>query len=517
MPVPRINMRLVREVLRLKFAARLSHRQIAEALQIGIGSVSNYLAAFERAGLRYPLSSDLDDAALERLLFPPTPPKPKQKPSRFVSPDFLYIHDQLRLKGVTRQLLWEEYCQQAGAKQVYSYTQFCVLYKEFKDRLRLSMRQTHTPGEKMFVDYCGKTIPIINAATGEITDAQIFVAVLGASNYTFAEATASQKLEDWISSHIRAFCFFGGVPQLIIPDNLKSAVEKACRYEPLLNRTYAEMLIHYNTIALPARPYKPKDKAKAEVGVQVVTRWILARLRHQQFFSLFELNLAIRRLLDELNNRAFKRLPGTRREVFERSEKACLQPLPVNAYEYSEWRKARVGIDYHIEIDRHFYSVPHSLRRHQIDVRLTSKTIECFAAGKRIAVHQRSRLSGAHSTQAEHMPKSHRAHLEWTPGRFLNWANEIGESTREVVKHLLWKKPHPEMGYRSCLGLLNLEKRYGRERLEAASRLALEIGTPARRSIVSILEQGLDRLPPAEEIHQEPRVHENIRGSSYYQ
>jgi transposase len=516
MPVPRIKMRLVREVLRLKFAASLSHRQIAAALRIGVGSVSNYLAAFERAGLKYPLPSDLVDIELERLLFPPVPPKPKLQPSRFVSPDFLYIHEQLRLKGVTRQLLWEEYCAQYSS-EAYSYTQFCVLYKEFKDRLRLSMRQTHTPGEKVFVDYCGKTVPIINSVTGEITQAQIFVAVLGASNYTFADAPLSQKLSDWIGSHIRAFDFFGGVPQLVVPDNLKSAVDKACRYEPLLNQTYAEMLIHYNTIALPARPYKPKDKAKAEVGVQVVTRWILARLRHERFFSLFELNLAIRRLLDELNSRPFKRLPGTRREAFLRSEKAHLQPLPVNSYEYAEWKKARVGIDYHIEIERHFYSVPHSFRRHQIEVRITGKTIECFAGGKRIAVHVRSHLCGAHSTQAEHMPKSHRAHLEWTPGRFLNWANEIGEATRQVVKHLLWTRPHPEMGYRSCLGLLNLEKRYGRERLEAAARLALDVGTPARRSIVSILEQGLDRLPPAEEINREPLFHENIRGSSYYQ
>lgn len=516
MPVPRIEMRLVREVLRLKFAASLSHRQIASALRIGVGSVSNYLAAFERAGLKYPLASDLDDVELERLLFPPASPKPKLQPSSFVSPDFLYIHDQLRLKGVTRQLLWEEYCAQYSS-EAYSYTQFCVLYKEFKDRLRLSMRQTHTPGEKVFVDYCGKTVPIINSVTGEVTEAQIFVAVLGASNYTFAEATLSQKLSDWIGSHIRAFDFSGGVPQLVIPDNLKSAVDKACRYEPLLNQTYAEMLIHYNTIALPARPSKPKDKAKAEVGVQVVTRWILARLRNERFFSLFELNLAIRRLLDELNNRPFKRLPGSRRSQFEKAEKAHLQPMPARTYEYAEWKKARVGIDYHIEIERHFYSVPHSFRRHQIEVRITGKTIECFAGGKRIAVHVRSHLCGAHSTQAEHMPKSHRAHLEWTPGRFLNWANGIGDATREVVKHLLWTRPHPEMGYRSCLGLLNLEKRYGRERLEAAARLALDVGTPARRSIVSILEQGLDRLPLVEEINQEPLFHENIRGSSYYQ
>lgn len=514
MPALRLDMRLVKEVFRLKFAARLSHRQIAAALRIGIGTVSNYLAAFERAGLSYPLPAELDDRELGQLLFPPSQ---SFAPPQFVAPDFAYIHDQLRLKCVTRQLLWEEYCERHGSA-AYSYTQFCVLYNRWQKRLRLSMRQTHTPGEKMFVDYCGKTIPIINAATGEISEAQIFVAVLGASNYTFAEATLSQKLSDWINSHIRAFDFFGGVPQLVVPDNLKSAVQKACRYEPLINQTYWEMLRHYNTAALPARPYKPKDKAKAEVGVQVVTRWILARLRNRQFFSLFELNVAIRRLLDELNNRPFKRLPGTRRSAFDETEKASLQPLPAQAYEYSEWKKARVGIDYHIEIDRHFYSVPSSLVKREIEVRLTAKTIECFAAGKRVAVHSRVNLPGSHSTIAEHMPKSHRAHLEWTPGRFLNWANEIGESTREVVKHLLWTRPHPEMGYRSCLGLLSLEKRYGRERLESACHRALRLGTPARRSIVSILAQGVDRLPMPEDVPETNVIlHENIRGSSYYQ
>jgi transposase len=513
MPAHRLDMRLIKEVLRLKFAASLSHRQIAAALRIGIGTVSNYLAAFERAGLTYPLPSEIDEAELERLLFPPSAPL---TPASLILPDFAEVQEQLRIKGVTRQLLWEEYRFQHGA-QAYSYTQFCVLYQRWLARRRLSMRQTHRPGEKMFVDYCGKTVSVINAASGEVSEAQIFVAVLGASNYTFAEATHSQKLEDWTGSHTRAFAFFGGVPQLVVPDNLKSAVTRACRYEPLLNQTYEEMLRHYNTVALPARPYKPKDKAKAEVGVQVVTRWILARLRNQQFFSLFELNLAIRRLLEELNNREFKRLPGTRRSQFEKLDQPALQPLPALGYEYSEWKRARVGIDYHIEIERHFYSVPAAFVRREVEVRLTARTIECFANGKRIALHARSHLPGAHSTQAEHLPKAHRAHLEWTPGRFLTWAHEIGEATRDLVKHLLWTRPHPEMGYRSCLGLLSLAKRFGRTRLEAACRRALDNGTPARRSVLSILEQGLDRLPPPEEIESAPLLHENIRGSSYYQ
>lgn len=514
MPAHRLDMRLIKEVLRLKFTAHLSHRRIAAALRISVGSVSNYLAAFDRSGLSYPLPADLDETELERRLFPPVV---SDSPPRLVEPDFADIHEQLRHKGVTRQLLWEEYCHQHSPPKAYSYTQFCILYRRWLSGRRLSMRQTHCPGEKMFVDYCGQTVPVINTATGEITEAQIFVAVLGASNYTFAEATRSQKLEDWISSHTRAFAFFGGVPQLIVPDNLKSAVTKACRYEPLLNQTYEEMLRHYNTVALPTRPYKPKDKAKAEVAVQIVTRWILARLRHRQFFSVFELNLEIRRLLEELNDRPFKRLPGSRRSQFEALDKPALQPLPADDYEYAEWRKARVGIDYHIEVDRHFYSVPSNFVKREVEVRLTASSLECFAGGKRIATHARSRLQGSHSTQAEHLPKAHRAHLEWTPGRFLNWANEIGEATRELVKHLLWNRPHPEMGYRSCLGLLGLKKRFGAERLEVACRRALDNGTPHRRSVLSILEQGLDRLPPTEEIEGLPLLHENIRGSSYYQ
>jgi transposase len=506
-------MRIVKEVLRLKFKAHLSHRQIAAALRIGTGSVSNYLAAFERSGLTYPLPSDLDEAQFERLLFPPAD---AVAPAQFVPPDFAQVHAELRLKGVTRQLLWEEYAERFGS-QSYSYTQFCVLYRRWLKKQKLSMRQVHRAGEKMFVDYCGKTISVINAATGEVMQAQVFVAVLGFSNYTFAEATQSQKLADWVSSHTRAFAYFGGVPQLVIPDNLKSAVTNACRYEPLLNQTYEEMLSFYNCAALPARPYKPKDKAKAEVGVQIVTRWILARLRKRQFFSLLELNIEIRRLLGDLNDRLFKKLEGSRRSRFEALEKSFLQPLPGNPYEYSEWRKVRVGIDYHIEIERHFYSVPYTFARRRIEVRLTAQTLECFAADKRIAVHVRSRLQGSHSTQAEHLPKAHRAHLEWTPGRFLNWANEIGESTRQVVKYLLWSKPHVEMSYRTCLGLLSLAKRYSAERLEAACQRALLNGTPSRRSIVSILAQGIDQLPPTDEVDETNVIdHENIRGSSYY-
>jgi transposase len=286
----------------------------------------------------------------------------------------------------------------------------------------------------------------------------------------------------------------------------------------LLNTSYFQMLAHYGTAALPARPYKPRDKAKVEVAVQVVERWILARLRQQTFFSLFDLNLAIQQLLTVLNQRPFKKLPGCRRSQFEALDQPALRPLPAHAYEYAEWRKARVNLDYHIEVERHYYSVPHSLLRREVDVRLSEKTVEIFLAGNRVAVHLRSQRQGSHSTNAEHMPKAHRAHLEWTPGRLLNWGVQIGPHTRDLVKHLLWNKPHPEMGYRSCLGLLNLAKRFGRERLEAACQRAIQLGSPNRRSVVSLLEQGLDRLPLSEPtVAQPPLFHENIRGPDYYQ
>ena len=314
-----------------------------------------------------------------------------------------------------------------------------------------------------------------------------------------------------------AFTFFGAVPQLVIPDNLKSGVTRACRYDPVVNTTYAEMLAHYQTAALPARPYKPRDKAKVEAGVQVVTRWIIARLRHVTFFTLSDLNRAIRLLLDDLNTRPFKKLPGTRRSQFDALDRPVMRPLPGVPYEFAEWKRARVGIDYHLEVDHHFYSVPHQLVRREVEVRLTASTVEVFHASQRVASHVRSSRHGSHTTEAAHMPKSHRAHLEWTPGRFLNWALGVGPHTRDLVRHLLQNRPHPEMGYRSCLGLLALAKRYGNPRLDAACARALLLGTPSRRSVVSILKQGLDCQPvPDTEPASPPLVHDNLRGAAYY-
>lgn len=517
MPVHPISMRKLKEVLRLKYEAELSQRQIAAALGLSLGVVNKYLNAAQAVQLGWPLPDDLSEAELRRRLFPPES-FPHSMPR--ACPDFEVIHQELKRKGVTRLLLWQEYAE-ANPDNHHQYTQFCHNYRQWSARLKLSMRQTHRAGEKMFVDYAGQTVPVINGLTGEIETAQIFVAVLGASSYTYAEATPSQKLPCWIGSHVRAFEFFGGVPKLVIPDNLKSGVTRADRYEPTLNRSYQEMLAHYSTAALPARPRKPKDKAKVEVAVQIVERWILARLRHQQFSSFGELNRAIRRLLDELNNRPFKKQPGTRRSQFEALDQPALGSLPVTAYQFAEWKKARVHLDYHIELDGHYYSVPHSLVSQQLDIRVSDLTVECFYQHRRVASHVRAdKGRKGHTTVPDHMPSHHRAQSQWNPERFLNWAADVGTHTQQFVRGLLESREHPELSYRSCLGLLSLARHYTATRLEAACQRALLLGARRQRSVRTILEYGLDSQPlPNTETETAITlpVHENVRGAAYYQ
>ncbi len=512
-------MRKFKELMRLKFEAKLTHRQIGRSLGLSAGTVSTHVKKMLLAGLVWPMSPQLTDADIERQLFV-EPHRAAASPKS--DPDFAGIHQELKRKGVTLALLWEEYGQARPEQSAYSYSQFCARYRHWRGQQRRSMRQTHRAGEKLFVDYCGPTVPVIDPTTGEVREANIFVAVLGASSYTYAEATWTQGLADWVNAHARAFEFLGGCPMMVVPDNLRSAVSKACRYEPDLNPTYQQMAAYFQVAVLPARPYRPRDKAKAEVAVQVVERWILARLRHQSFFSLAELNAAIGALLEDLNSRPFKKLPGSRRSVFEALDKPALKPLPVNRYVYTEVRKARVHIDYHVELDGHYYSVPHPLVKAEVEVHTSAATVSFFHRGTQVASHARSWLKGQHSTLPEHMPKSHRKHAEWTPGRFLDWAADIGPATTGVVKHLLTDRPHPEHGYRSCLGLLNLAKKYGRQRLEAACKRALAIGSPTRKSVLSILDQGLDRvaLTPRSEPDQRTldltEEHSNVRGPDYY-
>jgi transposase len=505
-------MRKIKEVLRLKWAQGLSNRRIAASSGIGRPTVSEYLRRAEEAGLSWPLPADLDDARLERLLFPPPPDLPAQVRG---IPDWRHIHQELRHKGVTLFLLWQEYRQ--NHPDGYQYSWFCEHYRAWQGKLDVVMRQDHRAGEKLFVDYAGQTVPVIDRSTGEIREAQIFVAVLGASNYTYAEATWSQTLPDWIGSHVRTFRFLGGVPELVVPDNLKSGVSKAHRYEPDTNPTYQDMAAHYGVAVLPTRVRKPRDKAKVESGVLVVERWILAALRHRQFFSLAELNAAISELLVRLNDRPFRKLPGCRREHFEQMDRPALQPLPAEPYVYAEWKKARVHIDYHVAVDGHYYSVPYALVKREVEVRITRNTIEYFHRGNRVASHRRSYQKGRHTTDPAHMPEAHRQAGEWSPERLAKWAAKTGPATEKLIRTVLGSRKHPQQAYRSCLGILRLGKAYGEERLEAACRRALTLGSCRYKSIESILKHRLDEQPLEEQ--QElalPDTHDNIRGPAYY-
>ena len=518
MPAERIAMHKIKELLRLKYECALSHERIARALSISKGVVAKYVKAAEASGLDRAALLAADEAELRRVLG--AGPRPRAAAAGYVAPDLAAVHQGLKRKSVTLALLWEEYAQAAGGP-AYQYSRFCDLYREFARRLKRSMRQVHRAGEKLFIDYAGDTVPIVDADTGEIARAQIFVAVLGASSYTFACATATQSQADWLESLAKALAFIGGVPELVVPDNMRSLVGQADRYEPQLQRTTAEFATHYGVAILPARPYKPQDKAKVEVGVQIVQRWILARLRHRRFFSLVELNEAIAALIAPLNTRPFRRLPGSRREAFETLDRPALRSLPATPFQFARWKRAKPNIDYHVEFDGHYYSVPYALAGQVVELRITTATVECFAAGRRVAVHARSHRPGAFSTLTEHMPASHQAHRQWSPGKLVRWGASIGPHTEQVVTHQLERMPHPEQGYRACLGLMRLGRQYGNDRLEAAATRAVTLGAMRYRNVASILKSGLDRAPlplpsPTQTELALPAAHENLRGAGYY-
>jgi transposase len=502
-------MRNIREILRLAYEAKLSARKISRSLGVGRTTISDYLNRHAASGLGWPLPP-MSDAELEQRLFPPAAPSCEQHPL----PDWNLVQQELRRPGVTLQLLWIEY--KSNRADGLQYSAFCNHYRAWRGQVDLVMRQTHLAGDKVFVDYAGQTLGIINQATGEVRSAQIFVAVLGASSYTYAEATWTQGLADWLGSHARAFEFFGGVPAVVVPDNLKSGVSKACRYEPDLNPSYRDLAEHYGVAVVPARVRKPKDKAKVESGVLLVERWILAALRDRQFFGLAEANQAIRTLLVKLNERPFKKLPGSRRSQFEALDQPALRPLPAHPYRFAQWRLARVHIDYHIEVEGHYYSVPHSLVKQQLEVRYGEHTLECFHRGQRVASHLRSHLKGCHTTLTEHMPKGHQAYAEWSPERFVRWAGQFGSATRELIGTVLQQRRHPQQAYRSCLGILRLGKDFGPERLEAACGRALLLGTCSYKSLASILHKGLDQLAPPQPELPLAIDHGNLRGPDYY-
>lgn len=506
-------MRKAREALRLLLALQLSHRQASKLAGLSHNTAARYQRLVLEKGLDWEAVSALSDDALRAILYP----LHFQPTGRRIEPDWSIVHKEMRRKGVTLLLLWHEY-KENHPDDGMSYQSFTRAYRKYQQTLDLVMRQEHKAGDKNFVDYSGQRIAI-HAEDGAIRMAEIFIGVLGASNFTYFDATATQSLPDWIGSHVRMFAYFGAVPRLLVPDNLRSAVSRACEFDPVINPTYQEMAKHYNIAVVPARKYRPRDKAKAENGVQLVQRWVLARLRHRTFHSLAELNAVLRELMEGLNNRPFKRLEGCRRSRFEDIEKPAMRPLPSMPFEMAEWRIGlRVGLDYHVLIDQHAYSVPYRLVREKVDARLTPTVVELLHNNRRIATHERKHQPGGHSSVPSHMPSAHRHYADQSPERLLAWATRVGASTLEVIRHYLESRPHPEAGFRSCLGLQRLARTYGDDRLEAACRRALMIRSPSYTSIKSILKNNLDRQPlAARDDRALPVNHGNVRGETFYQ
>ena len=504
-------MRKVREVLRLKHTLGMSLRQISEATGVGKTVVGEYVRRARVIGITWPVPEAIDDAELERRLFPVPC---EASPPRAVI-DWRKVHEEMKRRSVTLVLLWEEY--RAQQPDGYGYSRFCDLYGEWRKTVTATMRQTHPAGAKLFVDYAGDTMPVFDQITNAERPAHIFIAALGASNYTYAEARWSEGLADWIAAHVNTFTTIGGVTKAVVCDNLRAGVTKPSRYEPGINRTYQDLAEHYGFAVLPARVRKPRDKAKVEVAVQIVQRFVLARLRNQRFFSLVELNTAIRECVSNLNAKIMRKIGKSRTELLETLDRPALDALPSEPYRYAEWKKCVVAPDYHIEVDKHFYSVPSRLIRATVEARITDTTVEILFKGSRIASHARSQVPYHHTTITEHMPSAHRRYAEWTPARMMSIAAKIGPSTIALFEAIMKARPHPEQGFRACLGIIGLEKRYGAKRLEAACHRGNDIGATSYSSVDSILKNGLDKAYAQENAPEgEPIRHANIRGRGFY-
>jgi transposase len=504
-------MRKVRDVLRLRHTLGMSFRQISEATGVGKTVVGEYVRRAGVIGVTWPVPEEINDAELERRLFPLAGETALPRPAI----DWRKVHTEMKRPSVTLVLLWEEY--RAEQADGYGYSRFCDLYGEWRKTISATMRQTHPAGEKLFVDYAGDTVPVLDQTTNAARPAHIFVAALGASNYTYAEARWSEGLGDWIGAHVNALATIGGVPKVVVCDNLKAGVTKPSRYEPGINRTYQDLAEHYGFAVLPARVRKPRDKAKVEVAVLIVERFVLARLRNRRFFSLDELNAAIRECVSDLNAKVMRKIGKSRTELLETIERPALDPLPAEPYRYAEWRKFVVAPDYHVELDKHYYSVPSRLIRETVEARITDTTVEILHKGSRIASHARSAVPHRHTTITEHMPSAHRRYAEWTPARMMSAAANIGPATIALVEAIMTAKPHPEQGFRACLGILRLEKSYGAQRLEAACHRGNDIGATSYGSVASILRQGLDKAYAQDSAPEgEPIRHANIRGRGYY-
>ncbi len=503
-------MRMIREILRLFHQNGLSQKKISRSLGCARSSVAEYLKRAQEAGLSWPLPSELDDEELlEKHLF--GPPAESARPQ----PDCNYIHQELKKKGVTLHLLWQEYKEENP--NGYQITQYSDLYRQWRKTLDVSMRLDHKAGEKAFSDFAGTTLPIVDPRTGEVSFAHLFVCTLGASNYTFARLFWNETSESWCNGHALAFEFFQGCTEIIVPDNPKPVVTKASPYEPDINPSFAQMAAHFGVAVIPARVKHPKDKAAVESAVGFATRVILAVLRKRTFFNLAEANEAVSALLTKLNSRPFKKIPGSRLIRFEEIDKPALKQLPSSKYEFMRIQKASVHIaDYHVEFDKCWYSVPFHYRGREVEVRATEHTVEIFLRGKRIASHARHITAGKRTTVKEHRPKNHQDYGEWPPERLVRWATQIGPETKILVEKILAERSHPEQGYRSCFGILRQSKVVGNERLNAAAARALAINACSLKSITSILKYGLESRPIPEKAPHLVVLHENIRGKESF-
>lgn len=509
----RLPMRKILEILRLRWWLGQSVRQTALAVRVSTGTVSNTTVRAEAAGLSWEAAEGLDERELEARLYEAPVAPSSERPE----PDPVWIHTEYKRPGVTLELLHLEYLAEHEGQEPYGYTSFCNRYRKWLKARGLSMRQHHRAGEKVFVDFSGKRPSVFDPLTGEHVESELFVGVLGASSYTYAEATRDQTLGSWIRAHVRMFAYFEGTPKMAVPDQLKAAVVVPCRYEPTLQRHYAELGRHYDMAIVPARPRKPKDKAKAERGVQVVQRWILARLRHETFFSIEALNERIRKLLDDLNARAMKRYGGlSRRDLFERIERPTLRPLPAEPFVYATWSRAKVHGDYHVQVDEHYYSVPYTLVGAHVETRLSATTAEAFFKGRRVASHLRSHDRFRHTTDPAHMPADHRAYADKDPGALRAWASSAGPNTEALMVQILERHPNLVNGYRSGLGLRRVGKKYGAERTERAAAIALQWGARSYKPVERMLKLGRESQEPNDDESSVPIEHEQVRGPDYF-
>lgn len=511
MATARLPMRKIREVLRLKAEGR-THREISRSLSMGETTVRQCLSRAGRAGLSWPLREEVDDDALERRLYSPRGRPAGQVPRP--EPDWATIQQELKRPHVTRALLWQEY--KALHPDGYQYSEFCERSRAFAKRLPVWMRQEHKGGEKMFVDWAGSKIPYTDPVTGERREASLFVAVMGASSKTFARASATEREAEWLSNHVRALEFFGAVPAVVVPDQLRTGVKDPCRYDPEINRAYAELAEHYGVCVIPARPGHPKDKPKVEAGVLLAERWILAALRDVSFTSVAQINAAIEPLRERANQKPMRRIGRSRNDLFEALDRPFLKPLPEKRYEVATWKvKVGVNLDYHIQFEQHFYSVPFTLAHEKVDVRATADVVEIFHKHRRVFAHVRSHVLWGYTTEPSHMPRSHQEYARYRPSDLITWARRIGPAAAKLAETLIAERPHPEQAFRACLGILRLGKRFGEDRLEKACERALMIKSHTYRTVESILKQHLEHAPIPTPRPALP-THGNVRGRGYY-